>query len=71
VFVERVKHMLLAMVGQSPCVVNATLIMTSEADGCRTAETIDWRRAWDRDYLSELQTQVRGEPSATRAPQRE
>jgi hypothetical protein len=48
--------MLLAMVGRSPYAANATVIMTSEADGCRAAETIDWRRAWDRDYLSELQS---------------
>jgi len=52
VFRERVKHAALAVVGLSRYVPSHHMLLIDSPPECRAADPIDWRLAWDRDFLA-------------------
>jgi hypothetical protein len=50
-FVERMKYAALATFGLSRYVPSGHLLLVTSPSGCEAAEAIDWRNAWNRDYV--------------------
>ena len=51
VFVERIKYAALATFGLTQYVPSWHLLLIEAPSHCQTADAIDWRIVWDRDYL--------------------
>jgi hypothetical protein len=51
-FVQRIKYSALAMFRLTEYVPSRYLILVETPKNCSIAEDIDWRSAWNRDYLA-------------------
>jgi hypothetical protein len=52
VWVQRVKYGVLATLGQTQYNPTSNLLQIERPADCSVAEAIDWRMAWDRDYVT-------------------
>jgi hypothetical protein len=51
VFLTRMRHAALAMIGLSPYVPSPRMLLVDEPPDCPRIQSIDWRAVWGRDYL--------------------
>ena len=54
-FVQRMKYSALTMFGLTEYVPSRFLVLVETPKNCRTAEAVDWRLVWNRDYLAAAQ----------------
>lgn len=50
-FIERMKYAALAVVGLTEYQPSWHLLRIASPPGCKVADKLDWKRAWDRNYL--------------------
>lgn len=50
-FIYRIKHAALATFGLTPYVPGGHLMLVQSPPDCQSAQTIDWRNVWNRDYV--------------------
>jgi len=59
VFVQRMKYAVLMTVGLTRYMPSWHLLLIESPAHCQVTDTIDWRTAWDRDYLKATEADVK------------
>ncbi|MBV9288383.1 MAG: hypothetical protein JO288_11285 [Hyphomicrobiales bacterium] len=55
-FLQRMKYWALAMFGLTDYTPSRYLILVEAPKNCQSAEAVDWRSVWKRDYLAGAKT---------------